>query len=142
MPSLTNSVLVLEPNAGKTGGGCGASDNECSCTHGDQINFGDLTPYLTYAPHPASLIYNVNKIPVATYQSSRQQVAPAVRIHWSMFSSAGSSPYTSPPYETSERITENLCCIPCCGSRSGSAGNRNFETFSRIRNLNRNKRLV
>jgi hypothetical protein len=29
--------------------GCGASANEYSCAHGAQINFGDLTPYLTYA---------------------------------------------------------------------------------------------
>ncbi len=31
------------------GGSCGVSANEYSCTHGAQINFGDLTPYLTYA---------------------------------------------------------------------------------------------
>jgi hypothetical protein len=30
------------------GAGCGASANEYNCTHGAQINFGDLTPYLTY----------------------------------------------------------------------------------------------
>ncbi len=30
------------------GGGCGVSANENSCTHGAQINFGDLNPYLTY----------------------------------------------------------------------------------------------
>ncbi len=29
-------------------GCCGVSANEYSCTHGAQINFGDLTPYLTY----------------------------------------------------------------------------------------------
>jgi hypothetical protein len=39
---LTNSALA---NAGG-GEGCGASANEYSCA---QINFGDLTPYLTYA---------------------------------------------------------------------------------------------
>jgi hypothetical protein len=27
---------------------CGASANEYSCAHGVQVNFGDLTPYLTY----------------------------------------------------------------------------------------------
>jgi hypothetical protein len=32
------------------GGSCGVSANEYSCTHGAQINFGDLTPYITYAP--------------------------------------------------------------------------------------------
>jgi hypothetical protein len=32
------------------GGGrsCGVSANEYTCTHGAQINFGDLTPYLIY----------------------------------------------------------------------------------------------
>ncbi len=30
-------------------GDCGVSANEYSCTHGYQINCGDLTPYLTYA---------------------------------------------------------------------------------------------
>ncbi len=32
------------------GGSCGVSAKKCeySCTHGAQINFGDLTPYLTY----------------------------------------------------------------------------------------------
>jgi hypothetical protein len=28
------------------GGECGVSANEYSCTHGTQINFGELTPYL------------------------------------------------------------------------------------------------
>ncbi len=38
--------LYMSPNAG--GGGCGVSANEYSFAHGAQINFGDLTPYLTY----------------------------------------------------------------------------------------------
>jgi hypothetical protein len=33
---------------GGGGGGCGVSDNEYSCAHGSQINFGDLTAYLAY----------------------------------------------------------------------------------------------
>jgi hypothetical protein len=33
---------------GKGSGGCGVSANEYSCAHGAQINFGDLTPYITY----------------------------------------------------------------------------------------------
>jgi hypothetical protein len=33
---------------GEGGGGGGVSANEYSCAHGAQINFGDLTPYLTY----------------------------------------------------------------------------------------------
>ncbi len=31
------------------GGGLRGSANEFSCTLGAKINFGDLTPYLTYA---------------------------------------------------------------------------------------------
>ncbi len=38
--------LYMSPNAG--GGGCGVSANDYSCALGAQINFGDLTPYLTY----------------------------------------------------------------------------------------------
>jgi hypothetical protein len=30
------------------GGSCGVSANEYGCAHGGQINFGDLTPYLSY----------------------------------------------------------------------------------------------
>ncbi len=46
---LANSTLVYEPKCGGKGGwGCGVSANEYSCVHGAQINFGDLTPYLTY----------------------------------------------------------------------------------------------
>ncbi len=37
------------PNAGG-GRSCGVSAKEYSCTHGAQIIFRDLTPYLTYAP--------------------------------------------------------------------------------------------
>ncbi len=42
---LTNSALVYEPKRGGVGGGLA---NEYSCAHGAQLNFGDLTPYLTY----------------------------------------------------------------------------------------------
>jgi hypothetical protein len=45
----------MSPNAG---GCCGVSANEYSCAHGAQINFGDLTPYLTYG----TLIKKENKI--------------------------------------------------------------------------------
>ncbi len=37
----------MSPNAGE-GGSCGVLANECSCTKRAQINFGDLTLYLTY----------------------------------------------------------------------------------------------
>jgi hypothetical protein len=53
MSSLLGAALVYDPKCGGRGGENGrASANENSCTHGAQINFGDLTPYLTYAPHP------------------------------------------------------------------------------------------
>jgi hypothetical protein len=44
----------MRPNA-RGGRSCGVSANENSCAHGAQINFGDLTPYLTYRIFP--LIY-------------------------------------------------------------------------------------
>ncbi len=44
---LTNSTLVYEPKCGGESWSCGVSANEYSCAHGAQINFGDLTPYLT-----------------------------------------------------------------------------------------------
>jgi hypothetical protein len=45
-------------------GGCRVSANEYSCVHGAQINYGDLSPYLTFVlmalvqrrVHPGSLI--------------------------------------------------------------------------------------
>jgi hypothetical protein len=48
---LTNSALIFEPKCARRGRGCRVSANEYSysCAHGAQINFGDLTPYLTYA---------------------------------------------------------------------------------------------
>jgi hypothetical protein len=45
---LTNSALVYE-HAGGGEGGCSVSANEYSCAHRAQINFGDLTSYLTLA---------------------------------------------------------------------------------------------
>jgi hypothetical protein len=42
----------MSPNAGGKGEGCGVTANENSCAHhvdGAQINYGDLSPSLTYA---------------------------------------------------------------------------------------------
>jgi hypothetical protein len=39
----------MSPNVGRRGESCGVSANEYSCAHGAQINFGNLTPYLTCA---------------------------------------------------------------------------------------------
>ncbi len=44
---LTNSAGVYEPKCGGKGGRCGVSANEYSSANGAQINFGDLTQYLT-----------------------------------------------------------------------------------------------
>ncbi len=41
----------IEPKREVEGWGCGVSANEYSCAHGAQMNFGDLTPYLTYASY-------------------------------------------------------------------------------------------
>ncbi len=45
-----SSILAdIKPNGGSGGeGDWGVSAIEYSCAHGGQINFGDLTPYLTY----------------------------------------------------------------------------------------------
>jgi len=40
------------------GGGCGVSANANSCAHGAQMNFGDLTPYLTYV-FILSFVHNI-----------------------------------------------------------------------------------
>ncbi len=51
---LTNSTLVYELKCRGSGGGCGVSSNDHSCAHVAQINFGDLTSYLTYVSrHPS-----------------------------------------------------------------------------------------
>jgi hypothetical protein len=40
----------MSPNAaGRGGGECGVLANKYSCAHRAQINFGDLTPYFTFA---------------------------------------------------------------------------------------------
>ncbi len=45
---MTNIALVSEPKCEESGGVAGVLANEYSCTHGAQINFRDLTSYLTY----------------------------------------------------------------------------------------------
>ncbi len=46
---LTNIAARLVYGPGGGGAGGRVSANEYRCVHGAQINFGDLTPYLTYA---------------------------------------------------------------------------------------------
>ncbi len=60
---LNNSVLVYEPKCGGRGwGGCMVSANEYSCAHGVHINFGDLTPYLTYVRFPKRCTYILEQV--------------------------------------------------------------------------------
>ncbi len=40
------------------GGGCGVSDNEYSSAHEAQVNFGYLTPYLTYYRYTPLFLLN------------------------------------------------------------------------------------
>ncbi len=49
MSSILTSALIYEPKCGVRGDVAGVSATEYSCEHGAKINFGDLTPYLTYA---------------------------------------------------------------------------------------------
>jgi hypothetical protein len=47
--SLTSRALAYDYESQmRGGGGCGVLVNEYSCAQGAQINFRDLTPYLTY----------------------------------------------------------------------------------------------
>ncbi len=50
MSSIVTDQELPRINESKCGGigGFRASASEYSCAHGVQINFGDLTPYLTY----------------------------------------------------------------------------------------------
>ncbi len=71
---LTNSALVYEPKCGGEGGSCGVSANEYSSTQEPKINFGDLTPYLTYDWNPLrfflmSCLENKNKF-INVFQES------------------------------------------------------------------------
>ncbi len=45
---IAPSYFFLVQMREEGGVACAVSANEYSCAHGAQINFGDLTPYLTY----------------------------------------------------------------------------------------------
>ncbi len=65
----------MSPNVcvGGGGGGCGVLAIECSCSHEAQINFGELTPQLTYGQNwAASTNFTQGTIPGAarTHQFS------------------------------------------------------------------------
>ncbi len=55
--ALTNSAFVYEPKCGGRRGSCGVAANECSCAHGAQINFGDLTPWLQATSRISKLFF-------------------------------------------------------------------------------------
>jgi hypothetical protein len=48
---LTNSTLVYEPKCGERGGVAG-SQPMSTAIHRNQMNFGNLNPYLTYNLYP------------------------------------------------------------------------------------------
>ncbi len=50
----------MSPNAGGGEGSCGVSANEYSLYTGAQINFGDLTAYLTYVIKSFSTLQRTN----------------------------------------------------------------------------------
>jgi hypothetical protein len=52
------------------GGSHGVSANEYSFAHGSQINFGDLTPYLTYDLSYLPLLLSVDFCPIKYFSSS------------------------------------------------------------------------
>ncbi len=56
---------------------CGVSADEYSCAHGAQINFGDLTPYLTYGPSASYLAAGVSRA-VGTGQAHPLSTAAAI----------------------------------------------------------------
>jgi hypothetical protein len=57
MSSILADHWPLAPKCkGERGWGVSGSANEYSCAHEAQINFGDLTPYLTYANRARSCI--------------------------------------------------------------------------------------
>jgi hypothetical protein len=87
---LTNSVLVYEPKCRGGGGVCGVSANEYSCAHGAQKKFGDLTPYLTYAPYhpkqqphilhkPASILPRISGPPSPSLPLTTVPFGPPIR---------------------------------------------------------------
>jgi hypothetical protein len=61
-------------SGGGEGAGCGVSANEHNCAHETQINFGDLTPYLTYEILGQVISHIHNYTPTTTPPSSFHQV--------------------------------------------------------------------
>ena len=63
--------MSSEPQCGEIGG-CGVSANEYSCAHGAQINFRDLTPYLTYGEK--SRLFSIVPLTSACSTCQREKV--------------------------------------------------------------------
>jgi hypothetical protein len=72
----------MSQNAGY-GGSCRESTNEFSCAHGAQINFGDLTPYLTYGLHEGNTEEENNGY-VVFKEISRDQLGNRVMVRGEM----------------------------------------------------------
>ncbi len=53
-------IINMSPNAGG-GVRCGVSANEYSCAYGALINFGDLTPYVTYCSKSGPVLIQLEK---------------------------------------------------------------------------------
>jgi hypothetical protein len=70
---------------GEGGGGCGVSANENSCAHGVQINFGDLTPYLTYGICPLNWSVRTTHLYVMADKMKRVDVHATPTPTWADF---------------------------------------------------------
>jgi hypothetical protein len=65
---MTNSALVHEPKC-RGRGGMHGSQPMYSCTHGAQINFGNVTPYLTYDLYRRCLAFFGNLLQELLYST-------------------------------------------------------------------------
>jgi hypothetical protein len=55
------------------GVGCGVSANEDSCAHGAPINFGDLTPYLTFCAKKCEKFQGTGNLPGKKMEGKRNR---------------------------------------------------------------------
>ncbi len=60
-------------------GGGGVSANEYSCAHGAQINFGNLTPYLTYGVTTCLTLNWLTAIPSYIHVPTQPSVSKRLR---------------------------------------------------------------
>jgi hypothetical protein len=67
----------IGPNAGR--GGRGVSAKDYSCAHGAQINFGNLTPYLTYVLYTWCVYTKLGKNISAVFKALLEFVSVLLR---------------------------------------------------------------